>query len=77
MFEIFWLVNLHYISSEARPSEKMICKSPKEVFEMLSEHHKEVADKWIKMSFQDKLSSQYMEDCTVEPVGFYEKGEKK
>ena len=72
MVEIFWLVSLQYMSNDDRPSEKMICKSPTEVFEMLSVHHESEAAKWIQMSFQQRLSHQWMEDCQVEPVGFYE-----
>ena len=76
MVEIFWLVHLQYMSEEDRPSEKMICKTPQEVFEMLSAHHKEEADKWKQKSFQQQLTHNWMEDCQVEPVTFF-KGAKK
>ena len=56
MVEIFWLVHLQYMSDEDRPSEKMICKTPQEVFEMLSVHHESEATKWIQKSFQQPLA---------------------
>ena len=77
MIEIFWLVSLQYMSDNERPSEKMICRTVLDVFDMLSEYHETEAVKWSQMSFQQKLQHQWFDDCQVEPVGIYEKTKTK
>ena len=67
MIEIFWLVTL----TGDKMHDKKICKTPSQVFEMLSACCDKDSVKWSQFTFYDKLQKQWLEDATVEPICFY------
>ena len=71
MIEIFWLVMLTGDTGH----DKKICKTPTQVFEMLSAWSDTDSVKWSQFTFAEKLQKQWLEDATVEPICFY--GEEK
>ena len=71
MIEILWLVHI----TGDKLHDKKICRTPTQVFEMLSAYCDKDSVKWSQFTFYDKLQKQWLEYATVEPICFY--GEEK
>lgn len=68
-----WLVTRSYPTDKSKISEKLLCRTATDVFDMLSEHHEKEATKWIQLGYQEKYAHGYLGDAQVEPIGIYEK----